>query len=540
MATHAAPEQSAVLARHHAFIPVIIGFAQLINTAGANGHIIILCRVELLEGLINQLRRRIAEHQRKGRIASANDAIFGDDQPDGRELEGELGKVPRFKSGIYTYFTQLVRRLAVCRVTYRTAARFRSGGAEIDVELWEDPTVKTLTRFMKTAGLSLAIGLPVAAHAEDPIKIALVHGTSGSSFEVFSKQTHTGFEMGVEYATGGTMEVKGRKIELILKDTQFKPDVARAVLAEAYGDDDVLLAVGGTSSGVTKGMLPIAEEYEKLLIVEPAVADSLTGPDSNRYIFKTSRNSSMDMQAQALALNPDENLHVATLAEDYAFGRDGIAAFKAALEGTGATIETEEYVPLKTTDFTAATERMFNALKDKEGRKVILIYVAGGGDPMGKIQAMEPERFGIEISTGGHILPVLPTYKRVPGMEGAVYYYYENHDNPENKWLVEQHLARFDSPPDFFTAGGMAAGLAVVKALQTAETIDTEGLIAAMEGMSWDTPKGPMTFRPEDHQALQNMTHFKIKVDENVDWAIPEKVREIQASEMNIPIGRTN
>lgn len=400
--------------------------------------------------------------------------------------------------------------------------------------------MKTFKRFMKTAGLSLAIGLPMAAHAEDPIKIALVHGTSGSSFEVFSKQTHTGFEMGIEYATGGTMEVKGRKIELILKDTQFKPDVARAVLAEAYGDDEVLLAIGGTSSGVTKGMLPIAEEYEKLLIVEPAVADSLTGPDSNRYVFKTSRNSSMDMQAQALALAPDENLHVATLAEDYAFGRDGIAAFKAALEGTGATIETEEYVPLKTTDFTAATERMFNALKDKEGRKVILLYVAGGSDPMGKIQAMEPDRFGIEISTGGHILPVLPTYKRVPGMEGAVYYYYENHDNPENTWLVEQHQARFDGPPDFFTAGGMAAALAVVKALETAETLDTEGLIAAMEGMSWDTPKGPMTFRPEDHQALQNMTHFKIKVDDNVDWAIPEKVREIQANEMNIPVGRTN
>ena len=94
------------------------------------------------------------------------------------------------------------------------------------------------------------------------------------------------------------------------------------------------------------------------------------------------------------------------------------AAFKAALDGSGATVVTEEYIPQGTTDFTAATERMFNALKDKEGRKVILIYVAGGGDPMGKIQAMQPERFGIEISTGGHILPVLPTYKQVPGMEG--------------------------------------------------------------------------------------------------------------------------
>ncbi|WP_299350881.1 substrate-binding domain-containing protein [uncultured Shimia sp.] len=398
--------------------------------------------------------------------------------------------------------------------------------------------MKSLIKALTGAAAGLAMA--TAAFAEDPIKIALVHGISGHSFEVFSKQAQTGFELGIEYATGGTGMVKGRKIEIIHKDTQFKPDVARAVLAEAYGDDDVLLAVGATSSGVTKGLLPIAEEYEKILIVEPAVADSLTGPDSNRYIFKTSRNSSMDMQAQAIALQPDANLHVATLAEDYAFGRDGIAAFKAALDGSGATVEAEEYIPQGTTDFTAATERMFNALKDKEGRKVILIYVAGGGDPMGKIKAMQPERFGIEISTGGHILPVLPTYKRVPGMEGAIYYYYEAPKNEVNDWLVATHQERFDGPPDFFTAGGMAAALAVVQALQTAEELETEALITAMEGMSWETPKGTMTFRPEDHQALQSMYHFKIKVDDTVDWAIPELVREIKPEEMNIPVGRTN
>lgn len=398
--------------------------------------------------------------------------------------------------------------------------------------------MKPVFRVLGSAIASIAIC--GAAYAADPIKIALVHGISGSTYEVFSKQTHTGFQMGLEYATGGTLEVAGRPIEIIIKDTQFKPDVARAALAEAYGDDDVLIAVGGTSSGVTKGMLPIAEEYERILLIEPAVADSLTGPDSNRYVFKTSRNSSMDMQAQALALAPDENLYVATLAEDYAFGRDGIEAFRMALDGSGATIVTEEYVPQKTTDFTAATERMFNALKDKPGRKVILIYVAGGGDPMGKIQAMEPSRYDISISTGGHILPVLPTYKRVPGMEGAIYYYYEIPRNEINDWLVKEHQARFDSPPDFFTAGGMAAALAIVKALKTAETIDTEGLITAMEGMSWETPKGTMTFRPEDHQALQNMFHFKIRVDDDVDWAIPDLVREISAEEMKIPLGRNN
>jgi len=400
--------------------------------------------------------------------------------------------------------------------------------------------MKRIFATLAVAGSIAAAAFATASAQDDTVRIALVHGLSGSAFEAFSKQTSTGFNMGLEYATNGTMTVKGKKIEVLEKDTQFKPDVARSVLAEAYGDDDVLIAVGGTSSGVTTAMLPVAEEYEKILLVEPAVADSLTGPDSNRYVFKTSRNSSMDMQAQALALKPDENLYVATLAEDYAFGKDGIAAFKTALEGTGATVVAEEYVPLKTTDYTAVGERLFNALKDKPGRKVILVYVAASGDPMGALTGMDPSRFDIEISTGGHILAVLPTYKRVPGMEGAIYYYYEAPKNPINDWLVEEHKKRFDAPPDFFTAGGMAAALAIVKALETADDWDTETLISTMEGMSWETPKGAMTFRPEDHQALQSMFHFKIRVDDNVDWAIPDLVREIKPDEMDIPLGRNN
>ena len=101
-----------------------------------------------------------------------------------------------------------------------------------------------------------ALGLAGAAVAQEgiaagaPVTIALVQGTSGASFDVYSKQAQTGFEMGLEYATDGTMEIKGHPINVIYKDTQFKPDVARAVLAEAYGDDDALIAIGGTSSGV--------------------------------------------------------------------------------------------------------------------------------------------------------------------------------------------------------------------------------------------------------------------------------------------------
>jgi len=397
-----------------------------------------------------------------------------------------------------------------------------------------------MNRLISILAAATAIVAAGAAMAQDgPAKIAIVHGTSGSPLEVYSKQTTTGFNLGLEYATKGTMTIKGRKIEVVEKDTQFKPDIARSVLAEAYADPDVVMAVGGTSSGVTTAMLPVAEENEKILLVEPAVADSLTGKDSNRFVFKTSRNSSMDMQAQAIALKPDAKLFVATLAQDYAFGRDGVAAFKKALEGTGATVVSEEYVPVQTTDFTATIERLFNALKDKEGRKVIFINVAGI-DAVTPLTAADPARYGIELSSGGNILPALVGYKKMPGMEGAMYYYYEAPKNEINDWLVAEHMKRYDSPPDFFTAGGMAAALAIVKALETAENWETETLIKTMEGMSWETPKGTMTFRPEDHQALQSMYHFKIKVDDAVKWAIPELVREIKPEEMDIPLGRNN
>ena len=59
---------------------------------------------------------------------------------------------------------------------------------------------------------------------------------------------------------------------------------------------------------------------------------------------------------------------------------------------------------------------------------------------------------------------------------------------------------------------------------------------AAMEGMSFDTPKGKMTFRKEDHQAMQSMYHFKIKADPAFAWGVPELVREIKPEEMQVPI----
>ncbi len=283
------------------------------------------------------------------------------------------------------------------------------------------------------AALMSAVSGSVLAQAKD-IRIAHIYSKTGP-LEAYGKQTQTGLMMGLEYATGGTMQVAGRKIVVIEKDDQGKPDLGKNLLAAAYGDDKVDLAVGPTASPVALAMLPVAEEYKKILLVEPAVADSITGDKWNKYIFRTGRNSSQDAIANAVAVDK-EGVSIVTMAQDSAFGRDGVKAFRDAIKK--AKLVHEEYLPPATTDF---------------------------------------------------------------------------------------------------TAGGFSAAMALVTALKkTNGDTNTNKLISTMEGMSFDTPKGKMTFRKEDHQAMQSMYHFRIKIDPAFAWGVPELIREIKAEEMNVPI----
>ncbi len=390
--------------------------------------------------------------------------------------------------------------------------------------------------FKRTLCTALAAGALIlgGSAAAQELKIALIAGKTGP-LEAYAKETETGFMMGLEYLTNGTMTLAGRKIKVIVKDDQSKPDLGKTALAEAYGDDKVDLAVGTTNSGVALAMLPVAEEYKKVLIVEPAVADAITGEKWNRYIFRTGRSSTQDAVAAA-ATFPGE-VNIATLAQDYAFGRDGVKAYKDALAKLNpkARIVHEEYAPQTTSDFTAPAQRIFDALKDKPGRKVLVIIWAGP-HPMTKVADLKPERFGIELAPGGNILPVMKGWKNYPGVEGSIYYYYGFPRNKMNDWLVAEHQKRFKSPPDFFTAGGFAAAAAVVAAVTKAGSTDTEKLITAMEGMDFDTPKGRMSFRKDDHQAMQNMFHFRIKKAQAGEWDLLEPVREIPAAELPVPI----
>jgi branched-chain amino acid transport system substrate-binding protein len=383
------------------------------------------------------------------------------------------------------------------------------------------------------AGATVALGAAPAL-AKD-IKVCLIAGKTGP-LEAYAKQTENGFMMGLEFLTQNTMAIGGDKIVVIVKDDQLKPDRGKSLLEECYGDDKADIAVGTTGSPIALAMLPVAEEHKKVLIVEPAVADSITGDKWNRYVFRTGRSSYQDALANAAAIPANEDVIIGMLGLDTAFGRDGVSAFKQALAEIRpkAKIVAEEYAAGNTADFAPFAERLFNALKDKPGKKVIG-FIWAGPHPLAKFVDMKPERFGIALAPGGNILPVMAAWKQFAGTEGGIYYYYDFPKNAMNDWLKAEYRKRYNAPPDFFVAGGFAAASALVNALKKAGSTDTEKLIAAMEGMTFDTPKGPMTFRKEDHQAMQQMYHFRIKKGAT-DTDLLELVSTLEPKDMPLPI----
>src|SRR3984957_7130474 len=118
-------------------------------------------------------------------------------------------------------------------------------------------------KWLAAVAASAALMAAASTAWADDVKVALIYGRTGP-LEAYAKQTETGLKLGFEYATKGKMEIDGRKIVIITKDDQGKPDLAKSALTEAYEDDGADIAIGTTSSPATIAMLPIAEEHKKI------------------------------------------------------------------------------------------------------------------------------------------------------------------------------------------------------------------------------------------------------------------------------------
>lgn len=367
---------------------------------------------------------------------------------------------------------------------------------------------------------------------DKPIKIGGITSLSGA-LEDYGIQMRRGFELGLEYATNGTMEVAGRKIEVIWEDTTTVPEVARERAIKLLDQDKVDVLVGPASSSDAAAILELAEEFKKIIVIDPAAADFLTGESWNKYVFRTGRSSAQDARAMANVIVTNKpNAKVATLAPDTVFGHSMVDPIVNFLEEEGAELIHQEFPPQETTDFTPYILRIREAKPD-----YLYVIWAAANNPWSQLMELDLEQYGIKITTGAPEIAALRMMKPMIGMPGFTVYYHSVPDNPVNDWLVEKHLEKYDEVPDLFTSGGMACAISVVTALEkTGGNADSEELIKAMEGMEFDSPTGKRYFRKEDHQAIQPLYEIILTDVENVDHPVPKLVREIPAEDIIPPI----
>ncbi|MGD9316795.1 MAG: ABC transporter substrate-binding protein, partial [Anaerolineae bacterium] len=358
-----------------------------------------------------------------------------------------------------------------------------------------------------------------------PIKIGVLTTKSGA-LDYYGTMQVRGLELGIEYATQGSFQVAQRAIELIVEDDAGDPTTGGRKARELIEQQRVHILQGCVSSATTIVVARIAEEYRRILLVEPAAADSITGEHLNRYVFRTAASVWQDAAAGGRYAVEHLGKTFCYLAPDYVFGQQSSAAWRQVVEEHGGKTLADIYVPPDTTHFGPHLQQILDT-----GAEVLVQSWAGAGYRELFSQMRDLGVFDRMRVTGGlgdrearHALGL-----DAVGVVGICKYSYILPTNEINDWLTEKHLERHGEPPDLFTGGGFAAGVALVEALKrTGGNPAAEALIPVMEGMGFEGPKGTYVFRQEDHQALQPMYIVEMVPDPDPEhlWAIPQLIQE--------------
>jgi len=368
--------------------------------------------------------------------------------------------------------------------------------------------------------------------AAGPIKIGVVTSVTGP-LAGYADQEIKGLKLGIEYATGGTNEVLGRPIEVLIEDDTGSPDVGKQKAIKLLESDGVHILQGSASTPVALQIASVAEQYQVIYMVDPAAGDQLTTTDFNRYIFRTAGINSQDALTGGRAAIEKPGDRVVHLAPDNAFGTSSQEAWNAVFEEAGGVVIKNINVPLDAKDFATYLQQVRDLNPD------VLMVTWSGGNALKLFQQIgEMGLYGqMRVTTGiGDRASLQGLGDAAVGLRGAVRYFYTLPQNEVNDWLVEQHTKLYGEPPDLFTAGGMAAGIAIVEGIRKAGSTDAEKLIEALEGMSFQGPKGTYTFRKEDHQALQPMYFVEVVKDDQHDDPVLRLIQELSPEESAPPV----
>lgn len=381
--------------------------------------------------------------------------------------------------------------------------------------------------------LSLFLASTAWAQDGEPLKIGLLLDKSGW-LTLYGIESENGFKLGLLYAAGidpaeyssldaalAEVKVGGRPVEVIVKDYGSEnpasdADNATAMARELIESEGIELLYGTPNSGAAVAVqaLIAPNNYDLIWMAGPAATPDLTGRSFNVNTFRVCRHTFQDALTFATIADQFGSKYL-TLAVDTAFGRGTAAAFQIALALKGVEfVQDPIYVPSDTTDFTPYLQQALDSGADS----LLLIWAGAGSVTLYQQVAELGVGEKLNVVGGTNSNDVITAAPLPEGTIGYIVYQYTLPQTPANDWLTEKHIAVFKDVPDLFTECAFASAQALYLALtETNGDTSPEAMIPALEGLTFEGPKGTYFIRPEDHQALAPMYVIRFLGIEDVD-----------------------
>jgi branched-chain amino acid transport system substrate-binding protein len=377
--------------------------------------------------------------------------------------------------------------------------------------------------FLAAAVVAFGVSAMDAAIAQDTVKVGIIVPMTGVLGPI-GKQVTAAAKLYV--AQHGTT-ITGKKIELIIRDDSGVPDNAKRLAQDLIANEQISV-IGSGITPASLAMAPIVTQGKVATVIMVSGTSIVTGrsPYFVRASFTLGQQSSII--AEWAAKNGSRK--VVIIQSDFAPGAEASAVFTAGFTKAGGQIAETIKVPLSNPDFAPYLERARDLNPD-----TLFVFVPAGQAGTFAKQFVERglDKVGIKLIGPGDITDDNDLTGMSDAMLGVVTAgpYSAYHQSAMNKKYVEDFKSANNLRPNFISVGGWDGMHLIYEALKkTGGKTDGDSLIEAMKGMSWESPRGPISIDPQTRDIVQNIYIRKVEKKSgelyNVEFATFEAVKD--------------
>ncbi len=354
--------------------------------------------------------------------------------------------------------------------------------------------------------LSASVLLSERAMAQQPLKIGLILPMTGP-FASTGKQVVAAVKL---YLAEHGNVVAGRKIELLLRDDTSVPETTKRFAQELVTNDHAEILAGFGLTPLAFAAAPIATLAKTPMIVMSAM--TLVIPEKSPYILRTSGTLPQNSTPLAVWASQHGIKTVFTLITDYAPGIDAETSFKRVFEQNGGKVVGSARVPLQNPDYAPFVQRA----KDAKPQALFVFVPSGQGAAVMKQFAERGlAKAGIKLIGTGDMTDddILDSMGDPAIGTITAQYYSAAHPSPENKaYVAAFEKANPGLRPNFMAVGGWDGMDLIYRVLKkTNGSAEGDKFTAAAKGLSWVSPRGPVSIDPRTRDIVQDVYMREVK-----------------------------